>query len=328
MEEARQVSYFGSGVKGNVIGKGGSLVAMTDDLYSGFKDGLNPAYNNEIHMWYKGSHLSRIEGASIIDVGTRWSEDDIISYNDMMGRYDKVVKIPALDENDESTCPDVKTTEQYRQLRQQYIEDNEEYQWNAEYQQSPETIKGAIFNKKSLKWFRIKDLTERPDSIIATIDVADKGDDFLCMPIGYVYGYDVYIVDVVFTREPVEVTEELCAIAIEKYNIDVCMVETNNAGRQFLRSVKNLTNNEKCQFEENYNTTNKETRIKLASGYIKSHFFFRNDTNVSTQYQGYLSNLTTYRLIDGVKNKHDDAPDATAGMKMLVDQPKASFESF
>ena len=37
VEGARQVSYFGGGVGGTVIGFGASMLAMTDDLYKSLK---------------------------------------------------------------------------------------------------------------------------------------------------------------------------------------------------------------------------------------------------------------------------------------------------
>lgn len=46
MEGARQVSYFGGGVGGTVIGFGASMLAMTDDLYKSLEDALSDN-NNE-----------------------------------------------------------------------------------------------------------------------------------------------------------------------------------------------------------------------------------------------------------------------------------------
>ena len=49
LEKARQVSYFGAGVGGTVIGFGASMLAVTDDLYKSLEDALSD--NNNEKTW-------------------------------------------------------------------------------------------------------------------------------------------------------------------------------------------------------------------------------------------------------------------------------------
>jgi terminase large subunit len=48
LEAARQVSYFGAGVGGTVIGFGASMLAMTDDLYKSLEDALSDTNNEKV----------------------------------------------------------------------------------------------------------------------------------------------------------------------------------------------------------------------------------------------------------------------------------------
>ena len=69
-----------------------------------------------------------------IDIGTRWSATDVLGRMEEMGKYDEIIRISALDENDESFCEDVHTTEYYHELRE---EETEDMIWCAEYMQDP-----------------------------------------------------------------------------------------------------------------------------------------------------------------------------------------------
>ena len=120
LEAARQVSYFGAGVGGTVIGFGASMLAMTDDLYKSLEDALSDTNNEKVWSWKQGTHDSRIEGnCCSIDIGTRWSATDVLGRMEEMGKYDEIIRIAALDENDRSSCEDVHTTEYYHELREE-----------------------------------------------------------------------------------------------------------------------------------------------------------------------------------------------------------------
>lgn len=148
LDAARQVSYFGAGVGGTVIGFGASMLAMTDDLYKSLEDALSDTNNEKVWSWKQGTHDSRIEGnCCSIDIGTRWSATDVLGRMEEMGKYDEIIRISALDENDESFCEDVHTTEYYLELR----EETEDMIWCAEYMQDPIVLpetKGRIQNKQ------------------------------------------------------------------------------------------------------------------------------------------------------------------------------------
>ena len=87
VEGARQVSYFGGGVGGTVIGFGASMLAMTDDLYKSLEDALSDNNNEKVWSWKQGTHDSRIEGSCcMIDIGTRWSSSDVLGRMEEAGK--------------------------------------------------------------------------------------------------------------------------------------------------------------------------------------------------------------------------------------------------
>lgn len=305
---AKQVSYFGAGVGGTVIGFGASMLAMTDDLYKKLEDALSDTMNEKIWSWKQGTHDSRVEGnCCFIDIGTRWSETDVLGRMESAGKYNEIIRVSALDENDESFCPDVHTTEYYHELR----EETDESIWSAEYMQQPIEAKGLLFPKSELMRFKLSDLKGEPDGRIGACDTADKGDDDLCGPFGCVYGDKVFIKDVVFTKDPVEVTEPRLAQAIIDNLCDKIRIESNNGGRIFAKDVRAIVKKEKntCEVLSHPTTDHKETRIIMQSGYIKKHFVFLDESEYKkgSDYWRFMQSLTKYKREGG--NAHDDAAD-------------------
>ena len=312
LETARQVSYFGAGVSGTVIGFGASMLAMTDDLYRSLEDALSETKSEKIWSWKQGTHDSRIEGnCCSIDIGTRWSEQDVLGRLEASGKYDEIVRIAALDENDESFCEDVHTTEYYREVRAE-IDDSI---WSAEYMQEPYEAKGLLFPKSELKRFKMSDIAGRkPDGVIGANDVADTGEDFFASPIGLVFGTEVYITKVLFTKDAVEITSPRLAQMVIDEKVDQMRIESNNGGRIFANDVRRLVKEaeplNKCIIQSRPTTQNKATRILMKSGWVKAHVHFLEDDEIpkGSDYFAYMKNLTSYKKEGG--NKNDDAPDS------------------
>ncbi len=308
LEEARQVSYFGGGVGTKIIGNGASLLSMTDDLYGGLEEALSDTVNEKVWSWKQGTHDSRIEGNCCqIDIGTRWSETDVLGRMEAVGKYNEIIRIPALDANDRSFCEDVHTTEYYLDLRAE----TDESIWSAEYMQEPIEAKGLLYPKSSLMRFKMADLKGDPDGVIGACDTADKGDDDLCAPFGHIYGDKIFIKSVVFTKDPVEVTEPRLAQEIIDSKCDKIRIESNNGGRIFAKDVRVIVKRERSQCEvlAHPTTDHKETRIIMKSGYIKSHFVFLDESEYKkgSDYWHFMKGLTSYKREGG--NAHDDAPD-------------------
>ncbi len=307
--KSKQVGYFGAGVGGTIIGFGATKLAITDDLYRGIEDALSDNTNDKIILWKEATHDSRLEKqCSKIDIGTRWSVNDVIGKNVKENRYDESIIIPALDTNDNSFCEDVMSTEQYHDIRSRINPDI----WSAEYMQEPVDMKGRLFtgiNKITQEEFnQIKDLVE---GYVGYIDVADQGVDFTALAIGGVIGKDIYLVDYLFTRDNTDITLPTCASLLDKWDVKFCRVESNSMGAMFSRQLDKLT---KTRVLQVHNTKNKITRIIMESAFILNHFYFVN--NNQHNYHQFTQNVEGFSK-EG-KNKNDDAPDCIAGLSMFI----------
>jgi predicted phage terminase large subunit-like protein len=323
LETSRQSAYFCSGVGGAITGKGCNLLAILDDPIKNIEEALSENVLEKIWQWYTSTHLSRMEtGCPEIQIATRWSNSDVIGRL-LSQEGDEWVKIviPALDKDGKSFCEEIKTTEEY--LKTKDITD--EFIWEAEYMQSPIEAKGLLYPINELNRFSLSELEGKtPDTVLGYCDTADEGTDFLCSPMAKIFGEKVYITDVVFTQEPIEVTEALVAAQIVENNPRTFRFESNSGGKAFAKNVENLIRQKGCRtyISKIPNAINKETRILFSSGQIKKNFYFRNDYKPGSDYDKYMRQLTSYVRMG--KNKHDDAPDATTGLNEMITKPTVS----
>jgi predicted phage terminase large subunit-like protein len=313
LENVSQLTYFGSGVGGSVIGLGASGLAITDDLYKGLEAARSEVMNGKVMMWLDSAHNSRMErGCARIDIGTRWSLTDVIGTNTENGRYDKSIIVPAMI-NDKSFCEDVMSTESYEQTRKLMLSEV----WLAEYMQQPVEMEGMLFKKSDLQRFkRAEYKTTGREAVLAYADIADEGTDYFAMPIGEIYKDRVFITDVLFTRDNIDVTLPLCVGMLTAAKVDYVRVETNNQGSVFIKMLR-----EKIDPGKVYpvtNTTNKLTRIILQYAFIKQHFVFLDDTEyeLGSPYDLFMRQLFSFMKDGG--STHDDAPDSISGLSLMV----------
>ena len=306
---SRQVGYFGAGVGGTIIGFGATKLAITDDLYRGVEDAISETQNDRIIQWKEATHDSRLEReCAKIDIGTRWSINDVIGQNIEGKRYEKTIIISALDENGNSFCDDVMSTEQYNDIKDRINPDI----WIAEYQQEPVDMKGRLFSDiKILSQDEFEFIKDEIKSTLAYIDVADQGADYTAMAIAGVVGNKIYIVDYLFSRDNTDITIPLCAEKLDKWNTQYCRVESNSMGAMFSRNLDKMIKGKVLQVN---NQQNKMTRIIMQSATISNFFNFVNDD--SFQYKQFIENTKGFSK-EG-KNKHDDAPDCLAGLSMFI----------
>ena len=309
-DAAKMVSYFGAGVGGTIIGFGASKVAITDDLYRGLEDALSDTVNDRVKQWKEATHDSRFEsGCARIDIGTRWTRNDVIGVNMESGEYDKSVIVAALDDNDESFCSNVMTTEEYLKKRSKTASEI----WLAEYQQQPIDLKGRLFGgieRITPEEYKLR-VPGAPDGFLAYVDVSDEGKDYTAAAVAAIVGNRVFVVDYVFTRANTDVSIPLIASILDKYRVAYCRVESNSMGAMFARNLGKLT---KTRILQVHNSTNKITRIIMQSAFILNNWSFVELDNPNSIH--FLTNVETFSK-EG-KNKNDDAPDTLAGLSMFI----------
>ena len=291
-----------------------------DDTVANHEEAMNRSRLEFLCEKVSGDVLGRrIEGTPIIIQGTKYSLYDPITFLQNkaveMGWRWKEVAIPALDPiTDESNFTvfiDGRwrfTTDFYRNERKLVTEEV----WAAEFQQEPFEAKGRMFPEKDLQRYMELPVDIDPDAIVAVCDTAESGSDSTSMPIAYVYGADVFIVDVVFDNSPSDITKPQCAKMLVNHKVQTAVFESNNAGTYFARDVgeevKKLGG--KCSIRTKRTISNKLTRIEYASDNIKKHFYFKDKSlyERNSQYGRFMKEVV--EMTRSGKVPHDDAPDS------------------
>lgn len=319
LKNCSRPSYIAAGVGGPITGKGASGLAILDDPIKNFEDGMSRVILDKTYDWYWSTHYTRKEGdcAEII-IMTRWNTMDPIGrlLEDSNENEWMEIKIPAL-VNGESYCEEIISTEDLLNTKNQM----DELIWNSLYMQEPANVQGTLFPKSKLNLMKKEDMEEtirRGDPVVlGYTDVADTGVDSLCSVIGYIVNNKIYIYDVIFTKEPVEITEPLVADQLLTHKPREHLIESNNGGRLFARSVNQLIEG-KIHTHLNTKTTtqNKQTRILMCSGQIKKYFVFINEPEPNSDYDKFLKEFTSYTRVG--KNLHDDSVDAVTGLCEMI----------
>lgn len=335
-------SYIARTRDGSTTGERASLDIMLDDMLKGETEATDDNLHQRIYNKWLTEWSNRDDGMNegsintkFIVVGTMWSPEDIL--NKIAEDYEKTsriiphkkwkwvwqtedgkalfIRVPALDENDESTCPNVKTTEKYRQLRNNL----DPYYFACVYQQSPIPPSGLEFASDMLRKFESTPKGENGEDlcdkyVFAVLDPARKGKDFVSMPICKRYDNNYYLVDVLYQRKPMtDLYDEICNKIIS-HGITTFVIENNTdtSLKVLLDKMLYEKGYDNCEIREKYNVENKEKRIKDARGLLKKNILFLDDYlyTKNSEYGQFMKYLTSYSF--DYKNSHDDAPDSLA----------------
>ena len=301
---------------------------ILDDCVEGREEAKNRQRLDEKWEVISGDVIGRaIEGTPIIATGTRYSiYDPIGRLQDEAKQQEwawRAIEIPALDPvTDESNFEYIRegkrvfTTQFFREQRMMLSEE----QWESEFQQQPFEAKGLMFPKGRLNYFFELPVDREPDAVIAACDTAESGEDYCSMPIGLIYGEDIFIPDVVFDNSPAEVTKPECANVLKRWNVGTARFESNNAGSYFARDVDMLMQSQGyyMSVQTRRSISNKVTRIEFASDNIIKHFWFLHSSKYAknSQYAEFMKNVTT--MTRSGKVPHDDGPDSLAMLEGMV----------
>lgn len=292
-----------------------------DDLVSGIEQALSRERLDKLWEQVTVDLLQRRIGrCSTLIIATRWSVHDPIGRLETMNEDNPralFIRIPALDENDESNFDYDNgvgfTTNFYRQQRK--IMD--EVSWNAIYQQVAVEREGLVYEAEKLRrYFSLPD--QDPDAIIAVCDTKEQGLDYCVMPVAYQYGNDYYIDTIICDNGKVDVIENRIAQTLTDLGVHRCRIESNRGGTLFAQEVEKLLREKggTTSITTKWTQTNKETRIEISSAVAISRFLFKDPSVYANdrEYRLAMDMLTSYSSVG--RQRHDDVPDA---MSMLVD---------
>ena len=289
-----------------------------DDLVSGIEvalskdrlDKLWEIYTTDLRQRKIGDHCKELH------IATRWSVHDIIGR--LEREYEnnpraKFIRIPAMDENDESNFDYAYgvgfSTDFYRQQRA--IMDD--VSWRALYLNEPIERSGICFPPNELRrYFELP--SEQPDAIIGVCDTKDKGSDYAFLPVAYVFGGDYYIDDCICDNSMPDVLDIRMTDILVRRNVNACRFESNAAGGRVAEKIQEMVKSRGgiTHITTKYTTANKETKIIVNSAWVKEHCLFKDESmyNRNSDYGRMMNFLCSYSMSG--KNKHDDVPDGMA----------------
>lgn len=303
-------NYLATSPGGTATGFGCSLLII-DDLIKNSEEAFNENVLEKQWDWFTQTMLSRLEeGGKTIIIMTRWASGDLAGralkhYAEEEKRV-KHITMRAVKEDGSMLCDEILSHKSYLSKARAMGPEIA----SANYQQEPIDLKGRLYSS-------IKTYEKLPTDLFTLIrnytDTADTGEDFLCSICYGEYEKEAYILDVLYTKEPMEVTEPATAKMLLKNNVNVAEIESNNGGRGFARAVerelRELGSN-RTRVMWFHQSQNKKARILSNSTWVMDHIYF--PKNWMDRWPEFAKAILTYQK-EG-KNKHDDGPDALTGV--------------
>ena len=331
-------SYYAKTTQANVVGSRASKGIHIDDLYPDYKEAMNQElnkyyYNKSTTVWEK-RYVQNLP-PKICITGTLWASGDYIDLKiQQLKREHKFIKhpkypytlvsedgscaiiqVPALDyETGESTCPELKSTEELLKEKSNM----EEYLWETNFQQRPTNPESLGFSYEKLRTYETIPVSDYVGTD-AVIDATRKsGKDFFAMPIFKKVQnenmMEYYLKDCLFTRTA---TKDMYSQIVDKIienHINTLVIESNVTS-ELKSNIENLLKSKGisyCEILEKYNTIPKATRIENEKHIIKKQLIFpkKGMYGINTDIGAFMDNLTSYNATG--TNPNDDAPDSCA----------------
>lgn len=316
-----------------------------DDLVKDVEQANNPQRLEKLYYNYTGTIKDRkiqrlckdgvYRPCPEIHINTPWSLHDVTSRvvanakEDDMSRV-RIISVPCYDENGESNF----MYDYGKGFNTKYYRDMEIAEdpviFSAKYLMRPIERDGLVFNKENISFYSELP-SEAPDRVVAYADVSHGGDDYFSMPIGYVYGNEVYIESVLFKHKfgGDDYIRPYVRDMIMTHNVTRCGVEKNNGGDYFAALMQNDLRDKlyRCNITTHNAPTNKSKldRILACQNEIKGvasenntyRLYFKSAESVKgdKDYLEAMQNLYGWNQNPSAQNKqHDDFPDSLAGL--------------
>ena len=307
LEGSEEANYLATSPTGTATGFGCNIMII-DDLIKNVEEAYNENTLQKHIDWFNNTMLSRTENNfKLIIIMTRWATEDLAGY--ILENYSNVkhINYKAVQDNGDMLCNEILNKEDYKLKTKNMNRDIIE----ANYQQEPIDIKGRLYsNLLTYKYQNVPTFKY----IMNYTDTADEGEDYLCsIDYGVDFNDQKYVLDILFTKEPMEITEPAQAKMMTKDNVGYCKIESNNGGRGYARNVQQELldlGNKHTRVDWFHNSENKLARILSNATGVMNNVFFPEDWE--TRFPDYYLAMTKFQR-EG-KNKHDDAPDCTTGV--------------
>ena len=333
-DECEIVGYQGSfktiGVGGSLTGEPVDMLIM-DDLYKDASSAWSPVIRQNVADWYDTVASTRLHNDSQqLLVFTRWHMEDLAGrLLEQEGIYDPIenpqgwllISFPAIQnrppsEQDPRVEGEPLWPERHSLSKLLEIKGRSPTVFESLYQQNPQPSQGLMYEEFNC----YTDLPSRSYSV-AYIDAADSGADYLCA-LFYKEAEDGnYITDVLYTKDPMEVTETTLTYMLQQHQVERCHIESNNGGNLFVSNLQQRswdTGNRLTRFNPFHQNQNKTARIFAASASVQK--LIKMPLDWKKRFPKFARDLTGYLRVG--TNAHDDAPDALTGSIECRQPPK------
>lgn len=264
-----------------------------------------------VRLRFESTVRNRVNGrlTPIIVIGQRIDPEDLSGYLIALEPDTwEVLTLPCITEKGTALWDHKHSLEALKDIRKadSLVFDNQ-------YMQDPSPREGLMYRE-----FSTYDKLPELKIVKSYTDTADEGKDFLC---SIVYGVpaaledeSLYLLDVLYTSQGMEVTEPLQAEQLVKFSVRRADIESNNGGRGFARNVSKWVVSEEevkgTTFVSWFHQTlNKQARIYSNSASVNSCFKMPKDWK--EKHPKFYKSIMHYKKEGG--NKHDDGPDTLTG---------------
>lgn len=315
-------NYLATSPTGTATGFGASILII-DDLIKNAEEAYNESVKEKHWDWFTNTMLSRLEeGGKIIIIMTRWASDDLAGKAlEELKELDfkiKHITMKAMQDDGTMLCDEILSKKSYELKTKAMGEDIA----SANYQQEPIDLKGALYKLKTY------DRLPEFKYIYNYTDTADKGEDFLCsINYGVSFDNEAYLIDVLYTKEDMEITEKAQAKMMVKDKVNKSRIESNNGGGVYARNVERIMNidlgTNHTVVETFHQSANKQARILSNSSWVNQHIYVPETWR--NKWPEFAKDVAKYQR-EG-KNKHDDCADCLSGIAEMILINTKSFKT-
>lgn len=320
-----ELTSLGAGNAGKVRA---TNLLYCDDLCEGIEQAMSADQMDKLWSKYTVDLRQRKQGNRVkeLHIQTRWSIIDVVGRLQDVYANDpraKFINLPAVDELGNSQFDYPYGLGYTRAMLEDLERSMDDASYRALYLGEPIEREGQLYAPDELR--RYYTLPEREaDAIIAVCDTKEQGSDFCAMPVAYQYGNDFYIDHWICDNGKPDALEERIINTLSDLDVQKVRFESNRGGTLFADNVQKglLAKGSHCHVTTKWNQTNKETRILVASSWVKAHCLFKAESEydgrgeggrLDKEYRLAMQQLTGYTMSG--KNKNDDVPDALADLE-------------
>jgi predicted phage terminase large subunit-like protein len=243
-------------VGGTLTGRGADIIIIDDAMKA--DDALSESQRKAVKHWYGNTPVSRLNKKAtgcIIIVAQRLHQDDLVGHVLEQERWE-VVSLPAIAEQDESHIiespfgrrvwirragealhPERESLQDLSNIRATMME----YNFLAQYQQSPIPLEGAMVKTAWLNYYEPNELPQQFDSKLQSWDTANKStelSDFSVCTTWGVYDRRFYLLDVTRGRYNYPELKRAAHDLYRQHRPNTILIEDKASGTSLIQDLR------------------------------------------------------------------------------------------